>query len=134
MKVISNKDGDLISQFDNINESDIPVFEKIPNLPPHFRDTPHREMLINNHTDANKGDIKGYLHLKDIFGFCKVSKKVTKKLGFHLTLKTNDTQDITYTSMDGDINVTNNILYLFVPNLIRSVETQLMFNEATQNN
>ena len=33
-----------------------------------------------------------------------------------------------------DINVTINNLYLFVPNLIPSVETQLMFNEATQNN
>ena len=27
MRVISNKDGDLLSQFDNINESDIPVLE-----------------------------------------------------------------------------------------------------------
>ena len=31
------------------------------------------------------------------------------------------------------INVTINNLYLFVRNLIPSVETQLMFNEATQN-
>ena len=29
MKVISNKDGDLISQFDNINENDIPILERI---------------------------------------------------------------------------------------------------------
>ena len=36
--------------------------------------------------------------------------------------------------MTDDINVTNNNLYLFIPNLIPSVETQLMFNEATQNN
>ena len=36
--------------------------------------------------------------------------------------------------MADDINVTNNNFYLFVPNLIPSVETQLMFNEATQNN
>ena len=47
-------------------------------------------MLINNHTDANKGKLKGYLILEDIFGFCKTSKKVTKSLGFHLTFKTND--------------------------------------------
>ena len=35
MKVISNKGGDLLSQFDNITENDIPVLEKIttpPNL------------------------------------------------------------------------------------------------------
>ena len=30
-------------------------------------------------------------------------------------------------------NVTFNNLYFFIPNLIPSVETQLMFNEATQN-
>ena len=30
--------------------------------------------------------------------------------------------------------VTVNKLHLFIPNLIPSVETQLMFNEATQNN
>ena len=34
--------------------------------------------------------------------------------------------------MGDDINVTINNLYLFIPNLIPSVETQLMFNEATQ--
>ena len=49
-------------------------------------------------------------------------------------LKTNDLQDIIYTSMADDINVTINNLYLFVPNLIPSVETQLMLNDATQNN
>ena len=36
--------------------------------------------------------------------------------------------------MDDEIDVTINSLYLFIPNLIPSVETQLMFNEATQNN
>ena len=36
--------------------------------------------------------------------------------------------------MPDDINVTINNLYLYVPNLIPSVETQVMFNEATQNN
>ena len=90
-------------------------------------------MLINNHTDANKGKIKGYLYVEYIFGFCKAFKKVTKNLVFHLMLKTADLQDIIYTSMDDDINVTINILYLYLPNLIPSVETQLMFNEATQN-
>ena len=48
-------------------------------------------------------------------------------------LKTIDLQDNKYTSMDDDIIVNINNLYLLVPNLIPSVETQLMFNEATQN-
>ena len=37
-KVISNKDGDLLSQLDNIKENDIPVLERIINLPPQIRD------------------------------------------------------------------------------------------------
>ena len=91
-------------------------------------------MLINNDTEANKSKRKGNLYLEDNFGFCKSFKKVTKSLGFHLVLKTADLQDIIYTSMTDDINVTTNNLYLFIPNLIPSVRTQLMFNEATQNN
>ena len=124
----------MLSQFDNINENDIPVLERLADLPPQIRDSPHQKMLINNHTDVNKGKIKGYLYLEDIFGFCKTFKKVTKNLGFHLTFKTNDLQNIIYSSMADDINVTINNLYLYVPNLIPSVETQVMFNEATQNN
>ena len=134
LRAISNKDGDLLSQFDNINENDIPVLERLADLPIQIRDTPHQKMLINNHTDANKGKIKGYLHLEDIFGFCKTFKKVTKKLGFHLTFKTNDLQDIIYTSMTDDINVNINNLYLYIRNLIPSVETQVLFNEAHQDN
>ena len=134
MRAISNKDGDLLSQFDKINENDIPILERLADLPPQIRDSPHQKMLINNHIDANKGKIKGYLYLEDIFGFCKTFKKVTKILGFHLTFKTNDLQNIIYSSMADDINVTINNLYLYVPNLIPSVETQVMFNEATQNN
>ena len=48
--------------------------------------------------------------------------------------KTANLQDIIYTSMVDDIDVTINSMYLYIPNLIPSVETQLMFNEATQNN
>ena len=134
MKVISNKDGDLLSQFDNTNENDIPNLSKITDLPPQTRSTPHQKMLVGNHIDANKSKIKGYLYLDDLFVFCKTFKKVTKNLGFHLMLKTNDLQDIIYTSMAEDINVTINNLNLFVPNLIPSVETQLMFIEATEIN
>ena len=90
MRAVSNEDGDLLSQFDNINEYDIPILERLADIPPQIRATPHRKMLIDNHTDANKSKIKRYLYLEDIFGFCKTFKKVTKNLGFHLTFKTND--------------------------------------------
>ena len=91
-------------------------------------------MLLNNHTDANRVKINGCLYLEEVFGFCKTFKKVTKNESFHLAFKTNDLQNIIYSSMAEDIIVTINNLYLYVPNLIPSVETQVMFNEATQNN
>ena len=76
---------------------------------------------------------KGYLYLEDIFGFCKIFKKVTENLCFHIIFKTNDSQKIIYSSIADDINVTNNNSYLYVSNLVPIVETQTMFNEATQN-
>ena len=60
MKVILNKDDDLISQFANINENDIPLLERLADLPPQIRTRPHQMMLIDNHLDANKGKRKGY--------------------------------------------------------------------------
>ena len=78
MRSISNKECDLLSQFDKTIEIDIPFLERLANLPTQIRDTPHQKKLINNHTDANKGKIKGYLYLEDIFGFCKTFKKKQK--------------------------------------------------------
>ena len=86
-RLISNKDGVLLSQFDNINESDIPVLEILADLPHQIRDAPQPETLINNHTDAKKSTLKEYLYLEDVFGFCETFKKVTKSLGLHLRLK-----------------------------------------------
>ena len=134
MRAISNKNGDILCQFDDVNENDIPIFERLQDLPVQIRDTPHQKMSINNHTDANEGKIKGYLYVEVIFGFCKTFRKVTKILGFHLRFKTNGLRIIISSSMADDINVTINKLYLYVPNLFPNVETQAMFNEATQNN
>ena len=49
IRVISNKDGDLLSQFVNFNENDLPVLDKLIDVPPQVRDTPQQKMLINNH-------------------------------------------------------------------------------------
>ena len=46
----------------------------------------------------------------------------------------NDLQDIIFTTIADDINVTINSLYLFIPKLIPSTSTQVMFNEAIMNN
>ena len=102
-------------------------------LPAQIRCTTHQKKLIDNHIDANIGKIKKYSCLDDFFGFCKIFKKVTKNLGFQLMFKTANLQDVIYTSMDDDINVTINNFYLIIPNLIPSVETQVVFIEATQN-
>ena len=134
IKVIRDKDGDLFFQFDNFNDNDILVLERLADLPQQFRSTPHQQMLINKHTDANEGEIKAVLYLEDNFGFCKSFQKVTKILGFNLIFETADLQDIITTFITDDKNVTITNLYLYIPNLKPSVETQLRFNEATQNN
>ena len=93
MKVISDQDDDLINQFGIIYENHIPLLERLADLPSQIRSTPHQTVLIDNHTDANKGKIEGYLYLEDILGFCKTFEKVTKNLGFHFMFKTNATID-----------------------------------------
>ena len=133
MRLVSSRDGDLLSQFDNINE-EIGANEAATS--DNIRSTSLSKMLITNHEDANRGKIKGQLPLEHIFGFCKTFKKVAKNLGFRFTFKTADLQDIIYTKIAAatPINVTINSLYLFVPFLIPTTETQLMFNESIQNN
>ena len=122
-RLLTFKDGDLSSYFDKNGESVID------------NDNPLRKTLINNHVrEANKGKIKGQLALEFIFGFCKTFKKITKNLGFHLTFKVNDLQDIIFTTIAVDINVTINSLYLYVRQLIPESQTQLMFKEAIMNN
>ena len=125
MRFLTSKDGDLLSQFDNINEG---------NGDADFNSTSLKEMLINNHDLANKGKSKGQLPLEHFFGFCKSFKKITKNLGFHIKFRTADLQDIIFTSIGDKINVTKISLYLYVPTLIPNTETQLMFNESIQNN
>ena len=76
IKVVSSRDGDLLSQFDNINE-EIGVNEAATS--DNFRSTSLNKMLITNHeADVNRGKIKGQLPLEHKFGFCKTYKKVTK--------------------------------------------------------
>ena len=123
MRLLTSKDSDLFSHFDKDGESVIDD------------NNPLKQILINNHdVAANKGNIKGHLALEHIFGFCKMFQKITKNLGFHLKFKLNDLQDIIFTTIANDINVTINSLYLYVPKLIPSTSTQVMFNEAIMNN
>ena len=128
MRVLTSKDGDLLSQFDNINEG---------NTNDDFDSNSLKKMLIDNHENAaDIKKIKAQLPLEYNFGFCKSFKKIIKNLGFEITFKTANLKNIIYTSIaDGtQINVTIKSLYLYVPFPIPSTETQLMFNESIQNN
>ena len=123
MRLLTSKDSDISSYFDKNGES---VLDN---------DNPLKRILINNHPqEVNKGKIKGHLALEHIFGFCRTFKKITKNLGFHLIFKMNDLQDIIFTTIADDINVTINSLFLYVRQLIPSTATQVMFNESIMNN
>ena len=121
MRLITQKDGDLSTYFDIIDESE----DEINN-------SSLKKILIDNHTEANRGFIRGQLPLEYIFGFARSFKKITKGLGFELDLRTsNRKQDILYTTLgDNDVNVTIISISSFIPQSIPSPETQVYFNEA----
>ena len=94
-------------------------------------------MLNDNHEEnANRSKTNAQLPLEIIFGFCKTFEKVTKNLGFKITFKTANLQNNVYTSIAAgiQINVTISSLYLYVPFIVSSTETQRIFNESIQNN
>ena len=123
MRFLTSKDSDLSTCFDKNGGKALDNNNLL------------KQILNNNHAeDVNKGKIKGELPLQHIFGFCKTFKKKTKILGWHLTFKMNYRQDIIFTTIATDINVTINSLYLYVPVLIRRSETQVLFNESIMNN
>ena len=124
MRALTSKDGNLLSHFDQIDEA-----------PAASNNTSLKQMLVNNHTvEANRAKKRGHLLLEDIFGFCKTFKEITKNLGFHITLKTIDLQNIIFTTLANDINVTIINLYLFVPKINPNSSTQVMFDESIKNN
>ena len=98
MCLLTSKDSDLSSLFDKNGEGSL------------NDDYLLKRILINSHIGSNKGKYKGKLELEPIFRFCKTCKKITKNLGFHLTIKTVNLQDIIFTTIAFDINVTNNNL------------------------
>ena len=121
MRLVTQKDGDLSTYFDIINESEGEI-----------KNSSLKKILINNHTEANRGLIRGHHALEFIFGFARSLKKITKGLGFELDLRTSiKKRDILYTTLgDNDVNVIINSISLFIPQLIPSPEAQVIFNEA----
>ena len=121
MRLVTQKDGDLSTYFDIIDENKNGI-----------NNSSLKQILINNHTEANRSLMRGHLTLEYIFGFARSFKNITKRLGFELDLQTSDRKrDILYTTLnDDDVNVTINSISLFIPQLKPSPETQVIFNEA----
>ena len=68
MRLVSSRDGDLLSQFDNVNEN---IGADDDATADNIRSTSLHKMLITNHeNNPNRGKIKGQLPLEHIFGFC----------------------------------------------------------------
>ena len=75
MRALTSRDGDLLSYFDNINDTDA-------NTP--MKNISLNDRLINSHGEAvNRGKVKDQLPLENFFGFYKIFKKITENLGFH---------------------------------------------------
>ena len=75
IRCLTNKDGDLLSQFDNINEK--VVLDNAGNVGDNptsinKRDISLHEMLINDHAEANRGKIKGQLPLNIYLASVKI--------------------------------------------------------------
>ena len=65
--------------------------------------------------------------------FVKLLKKITKQLGFHITLKAADLQDIINTTLGDNIKVNFDELFLYIPIFISDAQTQIMFNDSIKN-
>ena len=125
MRLVTQKDGDLSTYFDIIDETENGInFSSL------------KMILINNHTEAKRGLIRGHLLLESIFGFARSFKKIAEGLGFELDLRTSIRKRyILYTTLgDDDVNVTITSISLFISQIIPSPETQLIFNEAISKN
>ena len=80
LRLLTQKDGDLSSYFDIIDETEAGINNSLL-----------KHMLIDSQTNENnKGKIRANLPLEHKFDFCETFKKLTKGLGFELQLKTSN--------------------------------------------
>ena len=115
MRLITQTDGDVSIYFDVIDENEYGI-----------DNWSWKQILLNNHTEYDRGLIRGLLPLAYIFGFCKSFRKKTKGLDFELELGTSKrNKDFLYTTFgDEVVNVTNNSINLLLGTLIHSPETE----------
>ena len=122
MRVLTSKDGDLVSYFKTIDGTEAGI-----------GGSSLRQILINKHeVYANKGK-KSQLSLQHFFGFCKTFMRVINQLGFHLASKIRDLHDIIYATLANDTTVTIDKLYLYIPIFFADDWTQILFNDSIGN-
>ena len=90
----------------------------------------NQKLTDNQEQVDDRGKVKAQLPLEHLFGFCKTFKKNTKKLSFHLNLKTADLQELIYTTLGGNINIELRRLYLYRAVFIPDPVTQALFRES----
>ena len=87
MRNLTSKDGDFYSYFGEIKKNN-------------NNKKTLREILTDNPAkEANKAELLGQLPLEHIMRFCKTFEKVTKNLDFNILLKTNDLQDLVFSTL-----------------------------------
>ena len=121
MKFVTQRDGDLSTYFDKVHESEAGI--KISSL---------KQILINSHTEHNRGLIRGHLPLEHIFGFCRSYEKINERLRFELKLQNiTRKQDVLSTKLgDKTVDVTNNCVHLYIPTIMPCPETRRIFNRV----
>ena len=87
MRLLTSKDGDILSYFEKIDESQIGI--QAYSLIRNFFD--NQEVL------ADRGKVKEPSPLEPNFDFCKTFKKIRKNSGFHPNLRTADLHDLFFT-------------------------------------
>ena len=121
LMLITQSVGDLSTYFDIIDESEDDV-----------NNSSLTQILINDHTKANRGAMRRHLPLESVFGFFKSFGKVTKSLGLELEVKlSNRKRNILITTLgDTAVNIAIKSVNLHLPTKIPNTETQRFFNEA----
>ena len=112
----------------------ISLFDKTDETQAQIQITSLEQLLINNHVEAPiKGKFRRQLQLDQIFEFCKTFEKIFEHLGFNLTFKTTDLQDIIYTTQGDKLEINFDNLFLFVSILNPDPHTQKMLNDSVEN-
>ena len=89
-----------------------------------FTKTWLENLLIKNHTAANKGKLIGDVPLEYLFSCCETFKKVTKGLRIQIEFTMSDLKHLIYRTIETDTKVNLNSSYLCVATFIPDAQNQ----------